>query len=232
MEDTFRSLTSALELKSVLLSLMNSTLVRMHVDLLSEHKKWLGHPQNLRLTIQHRSAPYGTRISRSTQLPTSIYSLSTPTDQIASTIVESDLLPLFNKLIDNSPQFDISLVNVAVVNIKPAPKTDISSYLEKRSQKVDGLTTVNSADETNKKRLKTSHLEASELEELGMMEILKDTDTERETFENSLDCDSEWEKSDYEPEYDDVDMRTCMVCKERVLAFTLEAHLRYHEKQD
>ena len=86
---------------------------------------WLAHPKTLRLTTRPRpprdsdgSRPrVFSRISRSCQMPSIVFSVRRDIEDLAKTIVNDYLLPLFRQLHPEKSGWDLSLVNLCATNM-------------------------------------------------------------------------------------------------------------------
>lgn len=129
------------EVEKTLLSLMQSLLKRMQIDLISaakgaEHDSvpineaadlnhWVARPRTLRLTTRPRPPvnPDGSRsrsfsrISKSCDMPSIAFSSFNSIEEIAKTIVHDALIPLFRKLHPETSDWDLSLINLCAANI-------------------------------------------------------------------------------------------------------------------
>ncbi|KAK9237563.1 hypothetical protein V1525DRAFT_360314 [Lipomyces kononenkoae] len=210
IEDSFRSLTSLIEVRTVLRRLSNSLLDRMHIDLMDSNGDWLGHPQTARLSTRSRSTGYyGSRSSRSDSLPSIVFSSSHSRDYILDYLVDRCWMPLFSKVIGDMKAFDIVLLNVAVVNIEkpPSKSSDITSFFGKKHH-VNNDIKDGHIEEPIAKRGKL----AGEYAGLG-----------EPGFEFPLQEDEDviYEECSYG--------ESCVVCGQRIMSFALEAHMRFHE---
>lgn len=129
------------EVEKTLLSLMQSLLKRMRIELVSATKgskhdsvsiheaadlnQWVARPRILRLTTRPRAPvnPDGSRsrsfsrISKSCDMPSIAFSSLTGIEKIAKTIVYDTLVPLFRKLHPETSDWDLSLINLCAANI-------------------------------------------------------------------------------------------------------------------
>lgn len=88
-------------------------------------RRWIAHPKTLRLSTRPRPAlnPDGTRprtfarMSKSSSMPTFVFSFTHTVDFLAERLVEEALLPLFWKLHQEKSGWDLSLVNVCATNM-------------------------------------------------------------------------------------------------------------------
>ncbi|KAK9487983.1 hypothetical protein V1527DRAFT_419239 [Lipomyces starkeyi] len=214
IEDTFKSLTSLIEVHNVLRRLSYSLLDRMYIDLMDSNGDWLGHPQTARLSTRPRSTGYyGSRISRSDSLPSIVFSSSHSRDYIVDYLVDRCWMPLFSKLIGDAKIFDIVLLNVAVVNIEKAPgkSSDITSFLGKKKH-------------TDNKQLDDVHREEFPMTKRAKV-VGEYADSKGAHF-NFLGDDEDviFEEDNYD--------ESCVVCGQRMMSFALEAHMRFHELGD
>ncbi|KAH7075454.1 hypothetical protein BKA63DRAFT_511511 [Paraphoma chrysanthemicola] len=137
IEDSYMRLDTLNEVGLELRTLATSLLKRMHTDLLEvdddEHentlsKRWLAHPRNIRLSTRPRPPqnPNGSRnrsfarISKSSPMPGFVFSLKDDVSSIVEKLVTETLLPLFHRLHPAKEGWNLSLMNVAAVNISNA----------------------------------------------------------------------------------------------------------------
>ncbi|KAK9243630.1 hypothetical protein V1506DRAFT_462651 [Lipomyces tetrasporus] len=208
IEDTFKSLTSLIEVHNVLSRLSHSLLERVQVDLMDSNGDWLGHPRTMRLTTRTRSSGYGSRISRSDSLPSIVFSSSHTRDYIVDYLVDRCWMPLFSKLIGDAKTFDIVLLNVAVVNIEKAPakSSDITAFFgKKKPNDNDHLQDVHIEEPVHKRAKVVGEYAKSEFSD-GLAEDEEDVVSEDDS------CDE-----------------VCVVCGQRMMSFALEAHMRFHD---
>lgn len=145
IEDTYKGLNEASEIRREMSLITASLLRRMHVDLLeddvpqtqtqaqdpasSSSRRWLACPRTIRLTTRpytslNEGKPYNwARASRSTSLSSFVFSHSMTSEQIAEKLVAETLLPLFYKLNPAPRGWNIGLINVCVTNIS-GPASD------------------------------------------------------------------------------------------------------------
>ncbi|KAK9465590.1 hypothetical protein V1512DRAFT_248866 [Lipomyces arxii] len=132
IEDTFGSLKTLPDVRSVLHELMTLLYERMQIDLMS-FGTWTAHARTIRLSLRYRAAAYGVRTSKSDAVPSVIYSAAEK-EEIVRAVVNKTLMPLFHKLVAE-PRFDLALLNVAVVNIEKQPAfAEITGFLGKRQR--------------------------------------------------------------------------------------------------
>lgn len=138
------------DVKKELVSLMESLVRRMRLDLMSSIDEadnvepvdeeglagprtemsceWIAHPKTLRLTTRPRLPlnPDGTRernfarISKSCNMPSIIYSKSQTVEFLAEKITQETLIPLFHKLHPEQCGWNLSLINICATNMARA----------------------------------------------------------------------------------------------------------------
>ncbi|PQE30009.1 hypothetical protein CJF32_00009501 [Rutstroemia sp. NJR-2017a WRK4] len=134
IEDSYLKLDSMTQVLKELRILATSLLNRMHSDLLEEDvsdpplsksKHWIAHPKTIRLSTRPRPLLNANgsrtrsfnRISRSAPLPNFVFSLEEGVEGIVERLVQETLVPLFRRLHPGNAGWDLSLVNVGVVNM-------------------------------------------------------------------------------------------------------------------
>lgn len=135
------------DVKKELVSLMESLVRRMRLDLMSSIDdaddvepadeeglarprtamsfEWIAHPKTLRLTTRPRLPlnPDGTRernfarISKSCNMPSIIYGKSQTVEFLAEKITQEALIPLFHKLHPEKCGWNLSLINICATNM-------------------------------------------------------------------------------------------------------------------
>lgn len=135
------------DVKKELVSLMESLVRRMRLDLMSSIDdaddvepadeeglarlrtatsfEWIAHPKTLRLTTRPRLPlnPDGTRernfarISKSCNMPSIIYGKSQTVEFLAEKITQETLIPLFRKLHPEQCGWNLSLINICATNM-------------------------------------------------------------------------------------------------------------------
>lgn len=135
------------DVKKELVSLMESLVRRMRLDLMSSiddaddvepvdeeglarprtamSLEWIAHSKTLRLTTRPRLPrnPDGTRernfarISKSCNMPSIIYGKSQTVEFLAEKITQEALIPLFHKLHPEQCGWDLSLINICATNM-------------------------------------------------------------------------------------------------------------------
>jgi DNA polymerase iota len=143
IEDSYVRLVTLGEVAKELHNLATSLLRRMHTDLVEDQgedeqasepspitnsvsiRRWLAHPKTIRLSTRPRP-PQNldgsrnrsfARTSRSAPMPTFIFSLTNDVETIVERLVNETLLPLFRCLHPGKSGWNLSLVNIAAVNM-------------------------------------------------------------------------------------------------------------------
>lgn len=123
LEDSFLHCTETSEVRTRLLDLTTDLVVRMQKDLM-ENDKWVRWPSTLRLTPRFRGDHMKgelwrhKRTSRSVPLPVDIFDTSLTPEMRATAVVDQVLLPLFKKMASQKGDWDLSLLNVGVADIR------------------------------------------------------------------------------------------------------------------
>ncbi|KAK3343998.1 hypothetical protein B0T25DRAFT_463649 [Lasiosphaeria hispida] len=143
IEDTYRGLNEAPEIRREMALLSASLLRRMHLDLIEDDhatpaqghahtqssmsvmvsRRWLACPKTVRLTTRPYTSPTDgkpydwARASRSAPLPSYVFSFTITSEQIVEKLVAEILLPLFYKLNPSPKGWNIGLINVCVTNM-------------------------------------------------------------------------------------------------------------------
>ena len=272
IEDSYIRLDTMDEAEKELGALSKSLLRRMRLDLteldddpndLEDHKeeladnetssisrRWLAHPRTLRLSTRPRPPvmPDGTRsrsfnrISRSAPMPSFVFSLRDTIEVLAEKLVRDALIPAFRKLHPEPSGWNLSLVNIAAVNMMPvgsdhksAGGRDISRMF-KRQDEVLKPWKVEDIDETitekshwvqtedSREKLAQSIKKPSANQELG-----NGNSTKESTVNLGADTDSEevW-NSEGETEHGS----KCRICGLVLPEFAMSAHERFHMNPD
>ncbi|KAJ5101701.1 hypothetical protein NUU61_003923 [Penicillium alfredii] len=131
IEDSYTRLETLESVRRELVILSRSLIRRMRTDLLEKndgnaaHGRWIAHPRTLRLSTRPRPPPgsetarvySANRISRSVPLPLFIFNLDENLDALAERLVRDSLLSMFRKLHPEKSGWNLSLLNIAVINM-------------------------------------------------------------------------------------------------------------------
>ena len=272
IEDSYIRLDTLGEVKQELRILSESLLRRMRVDLTEidddrdisdeegEHFsrnevnpvpwRWLAHPRTLRISTRPRPPllPDGTRsrsfkrISRSCPMPAFVFGLNENIDSLAETLVHEALLPSFRKLHPEPSGWNLSLVNIAAVNMmavgsddKNAGGRDISRMFRRQDEvlkpwKVEDIKVVPS-EETNSIHSEDSVTCGGDRDESleNYTNCGKEPCTDEEALRSKVDVkdDDTW---DCEEEPDEG--TRCQTCGLVLPDFAIGAHERYHMNPD
>ena len=272
IEDSYIRLDSMDEVEKELGALSKSLLRRMRLDLtevddnisdLDDHgeelegkeascisRRWLAHPRTLRLSTRPRPPimPDGTRprsfnrISRSAPMPSFVYSLKEAIEVLAEKLVADALIPSFRKLHPEPSGWNLSLVNIAAVNMMPVGSDDKNaggrdiSKMFRRQDEVLKPWKVEDTDETITEKShgvqtddSTGSFAQSIEESLANQEFGEGNGAEESTISVGADTDSEeaW-NSEGETEQGS----RCRICGLVLPGFAMSAHERFHMNPD
>lgn len=200
IEDTFQpeAHRTLAAIMPVLTKLLTKLLQRMQTDLLTNSQTWLARPRNLRMSIRLHETGGWNRTSRSTILPSYVFSSSTEIGTVAVRLTEEAGIPLLKKLLPAPPtRWSLQLLNVAVVNMSASESSgrrDIRSFLSSGVARSAPSTSLNTSPST---------------------EDAADMSEDEHFF------------SDYSSD-DAPSTTSCPLCNTSVPDFALEAHARFH----
>ncbi|KAF2005287.1 DNA/RNA polymerase [Amniculicola lignicola CBS 123094] len=144
IEDSYKRLDTIEKVVKELRMLSTSLIKRMHLDLLEDNdeeerneqsnkdaqssvvrKRWLAYPKTIRLSTRPRPGANPdisrnrsfARISRSTAMPSFVFSLKDSLEALTGRLVVETLVPLFRTLHPEKTGWNLSLVNVAATNM-------------------------------------------------------------------------------------------------------------------
>ena len=213
--------------------------------------RWMAHPKTLRLSTRPRLAlnPDGTRsrtfnrISKSTSMPTFVFSFAQGVDIIADKMVEETLLPLFRRLHPERSGWNLSLVNLCATNMSPTASDakdgagrDIGRMFKEqddalREWKVedvdiapsdgDGNDQQNGINDFGKAKTVVAQEHALTLPSGGSEDLL---DFTQETLEEDV----AWDSDDDMQNLGD----SCKVCGAVMPSYAMLAHERFHDLPD
>ena len=210
-------------------------------------RRWIAHPKTLRLSTRTRPRPPlnpdGTqfrtfnRISKSSSMPSFVFSLAEEVTVLAAKLVEETLLPLFRKLHPEKSAWNLSLVNLCATNMsmsasesKSGAGRDIVKMLRRQEDvlkhwKVADVEVAPSKDEPNDRQMNqddTNEIEcgASNRPCPGHADL---EDAYQPTQVSFL-VDEAWESEGQEDDLGD----KCQECGAMVPPFAVDAHERFH----
>lgn len=211
------------------------------------NRRWIAHPKTLRLSTRPRPPlnPDGTRsrnftrISKSSSMPSFVFSLAQDITVLAERLVEEALLPLFRKLHPEKSGWNLSLVNLCATNMsmtasdgKAGAGRDIGRMFRKQEEvlkdwKIDDVDIAPSGDEPEDHQI--------EQDDIGQIECeisnhrppqhsgLGSEDALPSTQESSVGDDA-WDSEGEKNELGD----RCQICGATMPSFAMVAHERFH----
>ena len=214
-------------------------------------RRWIAVPRTIRLSTRPRPPlnPDGsrsrtfTRISKSGNMPSWVFSLTLSVEVLVEKLLEESLLPLFKKLHPEQSGWNLSLVNVCATNMsliagdgKDGAGRDIGTMFKRqegvlKDWKIDDLDVAPSdgeaeelpvmEDKLNRREPQSSGNETREHRPIGSEAIGPPS------HESSGDDDA-WDSED--------SMRdlgvSCKVCSALMPSFAMTAHERFHDIPD
>jgi DNA polymerase iota len=273
IEDTYARLDGFPEVRRELVKLSLSLLRRMHADLLTEDgpthetgsdrkdsrdasKRWLARPRTLRLSSRVRPPPNSqleqsySRSSRSTPLPTFIFSLAEHPEALAERLVHDALTPLFRRLHPERSGWGLCLLNVAVTNLMETGELergrggrDIVDMFRNQEVAPKRVLTPNEADsETWDRAVDPSHTPQPAIpaeskafdprdggvESRRLLGGSEDEVVLQSQSQSQRDMDAAMDAGWEEDETDELEYR-CPDCDARMPLFAATAHARFHE---
>jgi DNA polymerase iota len=210
---------------------------------------WLAIPRTLRLSTRPRPPKNAdgtrsravTRISRSRPLPSFLLT-SLPVKQLAERLVADVLIQMF-KMLHSEPEWDLSLINIAVTNMnnmagegKGAEGQDISKMLQLQADRPLQNSPDHIVQETKLKRYLTPPDEQHKSKEPHISSRQASTNafgSEDHIYasQESVLTDNMWQEATERADTGD-DGEKCKLCGATMPAFALEAHLRFHMLPD
>ncbi|KAF2093192.1 putative DNA polymerase iota [Rhizodiscina lignyota] len=241
IEDSYVRLDTYDEVLKELGLLSRSLLRRMRIDLLDDgdsesstfdaphdnlqsvtSRRWLAHPRTLRLSTRprlasnqdgSRSRAIG-RISRSGPLANFVFNLSDSIDAIADKLVSETLVPMFRRLHPEKSGWNLSLVNLAVMNMAEAA-SDKGNGARGVGRNISNMFR---RQEDVLKEWKNHDTEANEIRH-GSEDFLRPSQA------SVVALDQDW---DYGDDMAEDDAAACEICGSRMPIFALSAHERFH----
>jgi len=214
-------------------------------------RRWIAIPRTLRLSTRPRPPlnPDGsrsktfTRVSKSGNMPSHVFSLTLSVDILVEKLLEESLLPLFKKLHTEKSGWNLSLVNVCATNMsliandgKDGAGRDIGRMFMRQEDmlkdwNVDDVDVAPSDEEAEEQRLRdynmkhrghqNADIQTQEQSSLGS------EDMRPLTHESAGDNDA-WDSEDRVRDLGD----SCKVCGALMPPFAMAAHERFHTMPD
>ena len=207
--------------------------------------RWIAHPKKLRLSTRPRPPlnPDGTqlrtfnRISKSSSMPSFVFSLAEEVTVLAGKLVEETLLPLFRKLHPEKSTWNLSLVNLCATNMSMSASEsrsgagrDIVKMLRRQEDvlkhwKVADVDVAPSKDQPNDR-----HMEQDDINDIecGAASCscpgYADLEDVCQPPQVSFLVDEAWESDGQEDDLGD----KCQECGAMVPPFAVDAHERFH----
>lgn len=262
IEDSYLRMDTFEGVCNELLSLAKSLIRRMRTDLTEQISiddedgdqsgwtRWLAHPKTLRLSTRPRPPPgadgrrgrASNRISRSSNLPSFVFSFSETVDTLAQRLVQECLIPLFRQLHPEKLGWDLSLINIAVVNMAETAGTSKAAIGRD----------IGNMFRTQEKNLQPWKVEEEmEIEMDEAADRIEDSDytaeavavddgptnwqapiTGSEDALPSSQATQPWYDSDDNDDDQSSSAISCPLCGAAMPEFAIAAHLRYHETND
>ncbi|KAL9123402.1 MAG: hypothetical protein Q9187_000041 [Circinaria calcarea] len=210
-------------------------------DQVNFSRRWLAHPRTLRLTTRPRppvnsdgirTRTYN-RISRSIPMPTLIFNLKETREVLVDKLVIETLVPLFQKLHPEKSGWNLSLVNIAVVNMVETATDDRGRDIGKMFKRQANALQNSKVQEKDVmppgKGLGTIHDQIDESSSpipANQTEICLRHGSEEEIppTQTSLNAEYAWDS-----EGEDLNLgETCATCGSVMPYFAMAAHERFH----
>ena len=258
--------------KKELIMLTSSLIRRMRLDLMSDleendeigdnsdeqqqgyrnaiSRQWIAHPRTLRLTTRPRPPmnPDGsrsrsfTRISKSCNMPSLIFSDSHSPEATVEKLVNDALIPLFRKLHPEPSGWDLSLINLCATNMALSATDDKNSAgrdigrMSRRQETVPKAWKVDDIDTAP-----TNH--DAEKSPTRYVDKMPMPDAVTSTFQDDVQHGSEdtyistqeshGDESSWDGENEAANGgEACNVCGAVMPSFAMIAHLRFHSLPD
>lgn len=216
-------------------------------------RRWIAYPQTLRLTTRPRPLgpplnPDGTRprtfnrISRSCNMPSMIFNLTSNVEILAEKLVNDTLIPLFHQLHPERLGWNLSLVNLCAANMslvaadnKDRVGRDIGKMFRRQENrlkhwKIEDMDIGLYDDDTRSQQIELSTHAPIEHDTITTS-LQKDhrygsEDAGLSTQESHHD--DAWDSEDYALDLGD----TCKICSAVMPPFAMIAHERFHAMPD
>ena len=210
--------------------------------------QWLAHPRTLRLTTRPRlplnldgTRPRTfTRISKSCNMPSVVFSKTYSIECIAEKLTDEALIPLFRKLHPERSGWDLSLINICATNISPlavgGASRDISRMFKRQEDvlkewKVEDVDVAPSESDTESQHArKIDYVTAESTVVTNKPQddyLFGSEDKHIATQESFLD-DNAWDNESDPPDRGEA----CSSCGAIMPAFAMVAHERFHTLPD
>lgn len=211
--------------------------------------QWLAHPRTLRLTTRPRlplnldgTRPRTfTRISKSCNMPSVVFSKTNSIDYIAEKLIDEALIPLFRKLHPEHSGWNLSLINICATNMfqlaEGGAGRDISRMFKRQEDmlkewKVEDVDVVPFQSDAESQQTPTSdHVVPESKVATNKPQddyFFGSEDKHIATQESFLDDDNAWDTESNIPDRGEA----CSSCGAIMPAFAMVAHERFHTLPD
>ncbi|KAK9454059.1 hypothetical protein V1511DRAFT_502603 [Dipodascopsis uninucleata] len=218
IEDTYKSLESRHDVQKEIRKLTHSLMKRVYLDLKDETGNWIGIPHQVRFILNQRTRSRGLRESKTGPAPSIIFSDSKTLSEIVDVLLTQTFMPMFNRLLGSQREFDIALLNVAVVGIQPVDIRN-SSMMQFFTKKNTHSTSTNIA----------GHFAITEESARDNYDVSSESSANHCGTNDGYDNDDDDGKENDEVDFLTTNAEKCQFCQRCIFPFALEAHLRYHE---
>nr|POE83335.1 dna polymerase iota [Quercus suber] len=204
-------------------------------------KKWLAHPKTLRLSTRPRQPLQadGTRvrsfkrISHSSSLPSFVFSLQESVDILAERLVRETLVTMFKRLHPEKSGWNLSLVNLAVTNMaetagesKSASGRDIGIMFKRQDDILKDFVVRDESPLAAPSLNGNSPQDVRSNSGAGQMEEQRSRMYDEHTLQDHEQGeDNSWDEDLTTEEEHEL----CGLCGERMPAFAMMAHQRFHQ---
>ncbi|KAG9248595.1 DNA polymeras-like protein iota [Calycina marina] len=247
IEDSYICLDTITQVLKEMKKLGTSLINRMHVDLLKDGdpdvcgvKRWIAYPKTLRLSTRPRPPlnADGTRTrsfarnSRSTPLPTFVFSLKEGVEAIVERLIQEALLPMYRRL-HPQPGWNISLMNICVTNLVGAAGEDSGSNGQDISKMFKRQKEVLKEWKVEDKDVPPDPVPVTEPHGIHQAEpsagndagdvVMEGSEDVLQHTQNTVDENAEWEEDEESGE-----LERCGKCGALLPSFAMPAHERFH----
>lgn len=261
IEDSYKHLDTIEEVIKQLRVLAISLLKRMRTDLvgidqeppeessttdIAPTPRWLAYPKTIRLSTRPRPPqnPDGSRnrsfarISRSAPMPNFIFKLNTDVEALAERMIRETLIPLFRQLHPEKQGWNLSLVNLAAVNMvegareKGGSGRDIGNMFRRQNNTLSPSGVRGEPESVEESVQNVSEDGNMALDDAELPYRLKlqldrqgSEDFPTPSQEHDSDMEDTWEQDEGMP---DADRYRCNECDAIMPLYAMGAHERFH----
>ncbi|KAM7188047.1 hypothetical protein V8F33_010904 [Rhypophila sp. PSN 637] len=259
IEDTYKGLNEADEIKRELTRIAASLLRRVHVDLVessadaAQPPKWKAYPKTLRLTTRPYTSPTEgkpydwARASRSGPLPSFVFNAAAMgSETVVEKLVAETLTPMFRSLNPAPRGWNIGLINICVTNMSgsdggvPSGR-DIGVMFRRQEHVLREFTVYDGGGGEGGLGTAGSRTLSGDSKSAVVWYAGQPGTKDKTEEVNTVDDDYDNGSDDYEEEDDDLwqtsgqqntdGMEQCPLCGHFIPHFALTAHNRFHSLQ-